>query len=70
MEHIENRRAVPALTKSHESKLRAQKFASMSRISSMLLCQTKGSGLSFQLSIQSAIADSSSLVNRCVPRRL
>ena len=43
--------------------------ASVSRISSALLCQTKGLGFSFHCSIQSLIDASSSLVERWVPRR-
>ena len=41
----------------------------MSRISSALLCHTKGFGSSFQLSIHAVMSASSSLVERCVPRR-
>ena len=41
----------------------------MSRISSAVLCQTKGVGSSFQWSIQPVIDASRSLVERCVPLR-
>jgi hypothetical protein len=41
----------------------------VSRISSALLCQTKGVGSSFQWSIHVVMATSSPLVERCVPRR-
>ena len=41
----------------------------MSRISSTVLCQTNGLGWSLQLSTHTVMADSSSLVDRWVPRR-